>query len=278
LVFREPSPPLFPLKKGKDAMTNKRTIRQAVSPGFTQAFTLIELLVVIAIIAILAALLFPVFQKVRENARRAACASNLKQLTMAFMQYTQDNDERLPGATDGPMGANVSGGWVLYHVFGAKPIPAMFDVTQGGLYPFIKSRQVYQCPDDAQGETSGDSYAVNSCAEDPANAPQPRPGKSLAAFDAPASLMLLGEEDADFQGHTTGSTNDAYLSLFFDDAISIRHSGGSNVSFVDGHVKWYRFPLTAGTPSPRSASDVISGLQTGGAPFVPAGTNGGTCP
>ena len=90
--------------------------------------------------------------------------------------------------------------------------------------------------------------------------------------------MLLGEEDADFQGHTTGSTNDGYLSLFFDDAVSIRHSGGSSASFVDGHVKWVRFPTTAGTPSPRSASDVISSLQTGGAPFVPAGTKGGTCP
>src|SRR3982074_253414 len=68
-------------------------------------FTLIELLVVIAIIAILAAILFPVFAKVREKARQATCASNLEQLGLACMQYTQDYDENwvplyvVPGTT-----------------------------------------------------------------------------------------------------------------------------------------------------------------------------------
>ena len=64
--------------------------------GGIKGFTLIELLVVIAIIAILAAILFPVFSTAREKARQSACLSNLKQIGLAMMQYTQDYDEQLP--------------------------------------------------------------------------------------------------------------------------------------------------------------------------------------
>src|ERR1700756_2655146 len=91
-------------------------------------FTLIELLVVIAIIAILAAILFPVFAQAREKARAISCLSNEKQLGLSIMQYVQDYDEHVP------FGYNLWGGGAGW---------------AGQIYPYVKSVNVYRCPDDS---------------------------------------------------------------------------------------------------------------------------------
>lgn len=78
----------------------------AVKRTARRAFTLIELLVVIAIIAILAAILFPAFARARENARRSSCQSNMKQIGIGLIMYTQDYDERMPLGRGGDAGGS----------------------------------------------------------------------------------------------------------------------------------------------------------------------------
>ena len=95
------------------------TVQKINSPTSAKqkAFTLIELLVVIAIIAILAAILFPVFARARENARRTSCLSNMKQIGLGALQYSQDYDEKwMPGVRDFPayfLPNNVPATWDL---------------------------------------------------------------------------------------------------------------------------------------------------------------------
>ena len=117
-----------------------------------RGFTLIELLVVIAIIAILAAILFPVFQKVRENARKTACLSNEKQIGLAMIQYSQDYDEQLVSAWNGQ--GNNGPGNAGYQASDSTPGNTRYK-WMDMIYPYVKSTQVFHCPDDSGDPVSG---------------------------------------------------------------------------------------------------------------------------
>lgn len=156
------------------------------------AFTLIELLVVIAIIAILAAILFPVFGRARENARRASCQSNLKQIGLGIAQYAQDFDGWTPGSS----------------FYGAS-WPSM-------IFTYVKSQQVFACP-------SGESDKVKRAILGPASTRtycglstdgDGSTSASLKILDAPLSYTLNNiqygsyETDGTYGWSTPGFTEE----------------------------------------------------------------------
>ena len=128
--------------------------RFTLSGGATarRAFTLIELLVVIAIIAILMAVLMPALHRAREQGRRAACLSNLKQLSLAWNMYADENDDRLVNGATGFSNQNLSWGdhrnepaWIDgYHPNDQEA--AEEDIRRGALWPYVKNEKIYRCP------------------------------------------------------------------------------------------------------------------------------------
>jgi prepilin-type N-terminal cleavage/methylation domain-containing protein/prepilin-type processing-associated H-X9-DG protein len=212
------------------------------------AFTLIELLVVIAIIAILAAILFPVFARARENARRASCQSNLKQIGLGVMQYVQDYDERYP----------------LYRSnTAANTTPSNPYGFADEIQPYLKSSQIFQCPSESGAATVGATgtpfagqanptatgytdYSYNMMLSSD-NGGNFNRGRSMAELTQ-VSLTVMVVEDSPFYASTWewGCGLAAACSLFpagpakTSVAAANRHLGGSNIGFADGHVKWFK--------------------------------------
>jgi prepilin-type N-terminal cleavage/methylation domain-containing protein/prepilin-type processing-associated H-X9-DG protein len=227
------------------------TTRKSAPKGAKSAFTLIELLVVIAIIAILAAILFPVFARARENARRASCMSNLKQISLGVMQYTQDYDERMPS------------NYVKLTSSGSQ-IRWWADLIQ----PYVKSYQVFVCPSDtdpmsyhfdrAPGDptnlvisyspngvvtcSAADMASLNFPAVSTSTPPVLYAGlsQSIVAVAEPSTTILIMDMKQPTAPYNITNCNQTDLGSAATSEVPGRHLDGTNFLFVDGHVKWLK--------------------------------------
>ncbi len=212
-------------------------------------FTLIELLVVIAIIAILAAILFPVFAKVRENARRTQGVSNAKQEGIAIMQYVQDADEKLPrcGWGDKPGNTNGVGEW------------------QDATAPFHKSAGIFLSLSDSSTAGNATSATGNDFNPDNGNC-----------------SLLMNDILSHHMSTTAAGFADVTNQVQLQTAASIGsiNSPSDCVMLIEGHGGWDKAngaalpPDWTGSTSPRSKwhlEESLSGYQT----FLVAGTSYG---
>lgn len=193
-----------------------------------KGFTLIELLVVIAIIAILAAILFPVFARARENARKASCQSNLKQIGTALRMYAQDYDElnlrRRPSGT-----APTSEFWY------------------GPVQSYMKNTQILRCPSypwnggwctncEPCRPNSSRSYdmategSLRSMANGPTDAEVLTPADTVWVFDCYCNYSANPMSTQYSVGWWLQTRPKSQISCW-------RHMEAINALYVDGHVK-----------------------------------------
>lgn len=225
-----------------------RTSRGTVIP-VRGAFTLIELLVVIAIIAILAALLLPTLSQAKSKAWTISCTSNLRQLSIAWHNYADDNGGSLPenigGGLPSTLGAlNAPGSWILGN---AQVDSDLTNLTAGTLYPYTPNYGVYHCPADHStiyNQSSVQrirSYSLEGFLGDTGSLPD-YPAEPMKIdqirYDTSSIFLFLDEieggiDDGLFGITVSGST---WVNMPAD-----RHNGAANLSFCDGHVERWKW-------------------------------------
>jgi prepilin-type N-terminal cleavage/methylation domain-containing protein/prepilin-type processing-associated H-X9-DG protein len=237
-------------------------------PSIRTGFTLIELLVVIAIIAILAAILFPVFAQAREKARSAACQSNLKQIGAALMMYSQDYEEMLCPSRNNALGAwdRIVQPYVkndgVFICPSLRPPPTLKQLTYGLNYRLAQRSQTVL--DDAPHLFT--STVALSDLRNPASTIWVC---DTAFITAPKTVQVhredpttwtysLGGNPGGFVRFPQDPPGGSYLTVNYTRdpwRPAPVHSGGTNVTFADGHVKWKKTAELVNPP--RGTSDCL---------------------
>jgi len=206
-----------------------------------EGFTLIELLVVISVIALLMAILMPALQKAREQGMRAVCFHNLKQLTLAWIMYADKNDDKLVnGNTGGPGSPYIPAdedGWVHWMGYTAFT-PEKFQkraIKEGALFSYVEDLDVYKCPSGRRGEIR--TYSILDSMNGWGAGENPMVLKSRMQIPGPSQRAAFVDEGI----LTYASFSVYYRNESWFDPPPIRHSEGTNFSFADGHVEFWKW-------------------------------------